>query len=286
MKLMIDEAKELKTEIQEEINESTGSSQKNYYISGIFSTPDTKNRNGRIYPKSLWEREVSKYQKEIQNVTRNSLGESEHPNRITVDPFKAVMRIVEIKMDDRGNVVGKAKILNDNSPETNKLKALIDEGMKIGVSSRGVGKVGKNGIIEEFNLTTWDIVSDPSDYNSDLHGLTESLEEKNYEINEDGKIQEVQICTETECNLYNKEDVQKAILEKFDSLFKGSLKENSHETYSIDSDFNAESLDFNKVDGIIKSCIMRLGDIHEEPIIAGKFLNKYNVFISELKKFS
>ena len=174
MKYLIDEALIVESVVTEEVNEATGKKEKNYYIEGIFSTPGQKNRNGRIYPLSLWEREVQKYQEEINNNTINTLGEWEHPPRSGVDPIQAVIKIIELKMDN-GLVKGKAKILNDNSEKTNKLKALIDEGMKIGVSSRGTGSV-KGDIVENFSLTTYDAVSSPSDYNANLVGLCESLE--------------------------------------------------------------------------------------------------------------
>lgn len=174
MKYLIDEALIVESVITEEVNESTGKKEKNYYIEGVFSTPGQKNRNGRIYPLSLWEREVTKYQNEIKNNSINTLGEWEHPARSQVDPIQAVIKIIELKVED-GLVKGKAKILNDNSEKTNKLKALIDEGMKIGVSSRGTGSV-KGDIVENFSLTTYDAVSSPSDYNANLVGLCESLE--------------------------------------------------------------------------------------------------------------
>lgn len=174
MKYLIDEALIVESVVTEEVNEATGKKEKNYYIEGVFSTPGQKNRNGRIYPLSLWEKEVTKYQEEIKNNTMNTLGEWEHPPRTQVDPLQAVMKIVDVKIDN-GLVMGKAKILNNNSEKTNQLKALIDEGMKIGVSSRGVGSV-KGDIVENFSLTTWDCVSQPSDYNCNLVGLRESLE--------------------------------------------------------------------------------------------------------------
>jgi hypothetical protein len=173
MKLLVEEALTLDSKIEEELNESTGKTEKNYYIEGTFSTPDVKNRNGRIYPKTLWESNVNSYQKEIQNNTYNRLGELEHPPRSTVDPMKAVMKIEKLYMEN-GLVKGKAKILNNNSQETNHLKALIDEGFKIGVSSRGVGRLGMNSIVEDFKLICYDIVATPSDYNANLNGMLES----------------------------------------------------------------------------------------------------------------
>ena len=201
MKYLIDEALIVESAIEEELNEASGKKEKNYYIQGIFSTPGQKNRNGRIYPMNIWEREVQKYQQVIAENSVNCLGEWEHPSRSSVDPLEAVMRMVEVKMDN-GLVIGKAKILNNNSPKTNQLKALIDEGFKIGVSSRGVGSV-KGDIVENFNLICWDCVASPSDYNCNLSGLTESMQDKNFLITESGEIKEVQ---ETQVEISEKEE--------------------------------------------------------------------------------
>jgi len=221
MKYIIEEALELQSEILTEYDESKASNQKNYYISGIFSTPNTKNRNGRIYPLNLWEREVKAYQKHIQEKSINSLGEFEHPARVDVDPMQAVMRITEVYIKN-GIVYGKAKILNNGSDKTNQLKALIDEGIKIGVSSRGVGNV-KNSIVEEFKLTTWDVVSSPSDYNANLSGITESLTEsignKEFEVKDD-QIVEMVVCNKEGCHLFEADDICDAAIQKFNSLLE------------------------------------------------------------------
>lgn len=219
MKFITEEALELSSEIEEKINESTGKSERNYYISGIFSTPGQKNRNGRIYPVSLWEREVQEYQKQIQENSINTLGEWEHPSRTSVDPLQAVMKMVEVKMDN-GMVWGKAKILNNNSDKTNQLKSLIDEGMKVGVSSRSIGTV-KNGIVENFKLVTWDAVASPSDYNSNLEGITESLNESigdlSFTINESGAIVPLTEC-KNECSIYDTKEINEAFKQKFSQL--------------------------------------------------------------------
>ena len=164
MNLIIESPQEIYSSVDTLINES-GQKTKDYYLCGVFSTPNQKNRNGRIYSREIWEREVERYQKEINEKSINSLCEYNHPPRSSVDPLKAVGRIVELKLD--GNyVMGKIKILNNNSPETNQLKALIDENVKIGVSSRGVGSVDARGIVKDFKLITYDIVPNNSDYNA------------------------------------------------------------------------------------------------------------------------
>ena len=232
MKYLIDEALIVESLVQDEVNEATGKKEKNYYIEGIFSTPNQKNRNGRIYPLSLWEREVAKYQEEIKNNSMNTLGEWEHPARTTVDPLEAVMKIVELKIED-GLVKGKAKILNNNSQKTNQLKALIDEGYKIGVSSRGTGSV-KGEYVENFNLTTYDAVSSPSDYNANLVGLCESLESsvvlETSEVKEDmipddqiveieqSQIQTDIVETKKELSDFEKKIAQEKFMDKFSKL--------------------------------------------------------------------
>lgn len=192
MNIIIETPQEIYSSVDTLINES-GQKIKDYYLSGIFSTAELKNRNGRIYPKAIWEREVERYQKEIHEKSINSLCEYNHPPRSFVDPLQAVGRIVELKMD--GNyVVGKVKILNNNSPATNQLKALIDENIKIGISSRGVGSV-VGGQVKDFKLITYDIVPNNSDYNAVLSGIVEGSVLKDgvvmnseYTLNESGEI--------------------------------------------------------------------------------------------------
>jgi hypothetical protein len=198
MKLLIDEAFEVESVVTESINESTGKKEKNYYIEGVFSTIEKRNRNGRVYPRQIWESNISKYQDEIKNNTYKTLGELEHPQRVEVDPMRAVIKIQKLWIEG-DYVKGRAKILNDNSPETNKLKALIDEGMKIGVSSRGTGRLGKGNIVEDFELQTYDVVARPSDYNAMLSGIMESVEK---EVKFDEKLNKY-ICTNGECKLVN-----------------------------------------------------------------------------------
>ena len=226
MKYLVDEALLVESAIEEEVNESSGKKEKNYYIQGVFSTPGQKNRNGRIYPMNIWEREVQKYQQIIKENSINTLGEYEHPNRTKVDPLEAVMKIIELKMDN-GLVCGKAKILNNNSPKTNQLKALIDEGFKIGVSSRGVGSV-KGDIVENFSLLTYDIVSEPSDYNANLSGIMESMQDKNFLITESGEIKEVQVIQEIEAKVELTLEEKKIAAETFMSKFSEILGKSSN----------------------------------------------------------
>ena len=195
MKLLIEDAAELQTEVLVELNESTGEKTKNYYIHGTFSTPDKKNRNGRVYSTKLWENAIAGWREKVKVDNKFRLGEMEHPSRVDPDPMKAVIKITSLRLEE-GMVMGRAKILNDNSPTTNKMKALIDEGIKIGVSSRGTGRM-KGQIVEEFNLSTYDVVQSPSDYNAMLSGIVESTE-TSVSLNEStGNY----VCDENGCSL-------------------------------------------------------------------------------------
>ena len=175
MKLIYDIDSKPEFLVEESVNEETGHNEKKYRIKGIFSTIGQKNRNGRTYPMNLWETQVNKYQDNLKSGSINCLMEYTHPARTNVDPMKAVAKIDKLYIQDN-YVMGEATLL-DNS-EANQLKSLIDNGIKISVSSRGVGNV-KNGIVESFNLITYDIVPDPSDYNATMNGLVES-----YQLNE------------------------------------------------------------------------------------------------------
>lgn len=159
--------------------------EKNYYIQGVFATIGVRNKNGRVYPRRVWEPEVKKFQKKIQENSVECLGEWNHPYNSRVDPIKSVIKIVELYIDG-DKVMGRAKIIdNKNNPIVGQIKALIDEGIKFGISSRGVGDVDSNNNVTEFRLITFDLVSQPSDVNAgNLKGVKESLNEE-YEIVDD-----------------------------------------------------------------------------------------------------
>lgn len=207
--------------IEEVINEATGVTSKKYKIKGIFSTIGEKNRNGRIYPKELWEGEISKYQENFNSGSINTLMEWEHPARTNVDPMEAVAKIVSLGIKDK-YVMGEAVLLDN--PKANQLKSLIENGVKISVSSRGVGSV-KNGIVENFKLVTYDVVAAPSDYNASMNGLVESyqlnegiIEELTFGLNEYGCI--VPMKESVYKDTFNKDDVNTAIISKFSEIIE------------------------------------------------------------------
>lgn len=148
--------------------------EKHFYIRGKFATIERLNNNRRVYPRALWEREVAKYQSEIENGTINTLMEWEHPKgRLTVDPKNAVAKITKLWIEG-DYVMGEAVIFD--TPQSETLKSMIRHGVKISVSSRASGNVGAGGIVKEFNLITFDIVTNPSDQSATMSGVLESEE--------------------------------------------------------------------------------------------------------------
>ena len=144
---------------------------KKFYVAGVFSSAELKNNNKRIYKKNILEREIGKVQEKIE---KGCLwGELGHPPNPEVNP--AQIAIITTQLEWRGNdVFGKAKILD--TPMGKIAKTLVKEG-KMGISSRGLGTVGDNGYVnEDFNLITWDLVTDPSNNPSWVNGVYEAKE--------------------------------------------------------------------------------------------------------------
>jgi hypothetical protein len=166
------------TEINDSVNLITEDKDgmKNYFIEGIFMEADKKNRNGRVYPKKTLEREVERYNEEFVKPNR-AMGELGHPDGPTVN-LERVSHIIKELNADGSNIVGKAKILD--TPYGKIVKNLIDEGVKIGVSSRGMGSLknveGVNEVQDDFILSAVDIVADPSAPNAFVEGVMEGKE--------------------------------------------------------------------------------------------------------------
>ena len=161
--------------ITEELNEAT--SEKSYFIEGIFMQAEQKNRNGRVYPKEVLMNEVDRYNKEYVAKNR-ALGELNHPQGPTVNLDRVSHMIKELRQQG-DDVYGKAKIMD--TPMGDIAKNLIKEGAKLGVSSRGMGslKQNKNGVNEvqkDFMLAAVDIVADPSAPNAFVNGIMEGAE--------------------------------------------------------------------------------------------------------------
>ena len=151
---------------------------KNYFIEGVFMQAETKNRNGRIYPKEVLQKEAKRYTENFINKKR-AFGELGHPDGPTVNLERVSHMIEELEEVDQ-NFMGRAKIMD--TPYGKIVKNLIDEGARLGVSSRGMGslKPSKDGVQEvqdDFYLATAaDIVADPSAPEAFVAGIMEGRE--------------------------------------------------------------------------------------------------------------
>lgn len=147
-----------------------------YYIEGIFLQAEKQNRNGRVYPQSVMDNAVQKYIKEYINTGR-ACGELNHPPTIELNPDRYSHRIVSL-VKEGNNYIGKALVLDTTCGKN--VKAMLDGGVKLGVSSRGLGslqiKEGVKMVGGDFFLKTIDIVSDPSAQDAFVNGVLESVE--------------------------------------------------------------------------------------------------------------
>lgn len=170
---LIAEYTDQKIEVLTERNENGG---KNYFIEGIFMQSEQKNRNGRIYPKSIMEKAVDKYVRE-QVMTKRAVGELNHPDGPTVNLDK-VSHLIEALDWQNNDVIGKARILD--TPNGKIVKGLLDGGVQLGVSTRGMGSLEqRNGVMyvkDDFMLNTVDIVQDPSAPTAFVNGIMEGVE--------------------------------------------------------------------------------------------------------------
>ena len=160
----------------EVITEGKGADKK-LYIEGVFLQSEIKNRNGRMYPFSVLEKEVNRYNEEYIKTSR-ALGELGHPDGPTVNLDRVSHRITELRAEGN-NFIGKAQILS--TPNGNIAKALLEEGVKLGVSSRGMGSIDKREdvgvVMDDFMLATAaDIVADPSAPDAFVNGIMEGKE--------------------------------------------------------------------------------------------------------------
>lgn len=166
------------TEDVKVITEAREDGKKDYYIEGIFLQSNLKNHNGRIYPKEIMEREVKRYITQYINTGR-AMGELTHPKSCQINPDRVSHRIVSLK-ESGNNYIGKAKILDTPCGRT--VKGLLEGGVQLGVSSRGMGSLRErsDGAMEvggDFTLATAaDIVTDPSGPDCFVNGILEGVE--------------------------------------------------------------------------------------------------------------
>jgi len=206
----------------ETICEARKDGSKHYFIEGVFMQSNQKNRNGRIYEKKNLEKAVEKYVTE-QVKTGRAVGELNHPEGPTVNLDKVSHKITDLHW--QGNdVVGKASILN--TPMGNIVSGLLEGGVKLGVSSRGMGSlVQKNGaqyVGDDFMLSTVDIVQDPSAPSAFVNGVMEGVEW----VWENGLIRQQDIEEiETEIKSASRKNLQEAEIRAFKNfLSKLNLK--------------------------------------------------------------
>ena len=159
------------------IKEEKENGKKDYKIKGIFMQADIKNRNGRVYPMDVLEKEVKRYNEEYVDKKR-AFGELGHPEGPTVNLDKVSHMITKLEPNGK-NIIGEAKIMA--TPNGKIVKTLMDEGALLGVSSRGMGslepKNGANYVKKDFYLATAaDIVADPSAPNAFVEGIYEGKE--------------------------------------------------------------------------------------------------------------
>lgn len=172
MKLIKEHTEEVKYLVEEKLGKG-----KEYFIEGIFLQSNLKNRNGRVYPTEILDKEVKRYNEEY--VTKNrAFGELGHPDSPTINLDRVSHMIKELRRDG-DNFIGKAKIMD--TPYGKIVKSLIDEGATLGVSSRGMGSLSQKGgvsmVQNDFTLATAaDIVADPSAPNAFVEGVMESKE--------------------------------------------------------------------------------------------------------------
>jgi hypothetical protein len=181
-------------EVNEDLNLITEANERggrSYFIEGVFMQAEQKNRNGRIYPKAIMNREVDRYIKENVNQNR-AYGELGHPSGPTINLERVSHMIKELR-EDGNNYIGRAKIME--TPYGNIVKNLMEEGARLGVSTRGMGSLKEvNGCMmvqDDFHLATaGDIVADPSAPDAFVHGIMEGKEW----VWDNGILKEVEIA--------------------------------------------------------------------------------------------
>ena len=163
--------------------EEAKSGKKNTFLEGVFMQAESKNKNGRIYTREVLTQAVDKFVNE-QVITGRAVGELNHPDGPSINLDKVSHRITELKWDGN-NVMGRALILD--TPMGQIVKGLVEGGVQLGVSSRGMGslimKNGVNYVKDDFLLTTIDIVQDPSSPNAFVNGIMEGV---SYEMDRPG----------------------------------------------------------------------------------------------------
>lgn len=202
----------------EYIAEANADGEKEFFIEGVFMQANQKNRNGRMYPTDILEKEVERYNQEYVEKNR-AFGELGHPQGPTIN-LERVSHMIKSLTKEGDNFMGKAKIMD--SPYGNIVKNLIKEGASLGVSSRGMGSLkSKNGVNEvqsDFYLATAaDIVADPSAPDAFVEGIMEGVEW----VYEGGKwVEHFVEQAQQEVHAASKADLEQIKLQVFENFLK------------------------------------------------------------------
>lgn len=201
--------------VTETLDEATG--KRKFMIEGVFMQGDIKNRNGRVYPADVLDKEVQRYNESYVSKNR-AYGELGHPSGPTINLERVSHMITELKRDG-SNFMGKAKIMTE-TPYGAIVKSLMEEGAQLGVSSRGMGSLKqRNGVAEVQNdfylATAADIVADPSAPDAFVNGIMESKEW----VWDNGIIREAQIADyEKEVKTASRQELEEAKLRVFEDF--------------------------------------------------------------------
>ncbi len=168
----------------EQITESINKNGGRLILSGVMQRAEATNQNGREYPKAILEREIQKYKK-VFVAEKRALGELDHPDSAVVNLSNVCLNVLDLWWEG-ANVMGKIEILP--TPSGNIAKNLLGAGIRLGISSRGMGSVknigeGKVEVQDDFEIVCWDLVSNPSTQGAFMNNLNESVGSKTSKFN-------------------------------------------------------------------------------------------------------
>ena len=170
-------------------------------VEGVLATAEVKNGNGRYYSRKIWDREINKYMDSVRQ--NRAVGELDHPES-TVINLKNVCHNIKDIWWDGDHIMGKIEILP--TPSGNILQALINSGITVGVSSRGMGSVRQMGetleVQEDFELLCWDFVSTPSNPGSWMTSINESLDKTLPNYSKANEIIREILCAHGSCPIF------------------------------------------------------------------------------------
>ena len=183
----------------QQLHEGAKAPSGNPLVEGILATAEVKNGNGRYYPKELWEREINKYMTCVRE--NRATGELDHPDSSIIS-LKNVSHIIREIWWNGDKVLGKIEILPTVSG--NILKALIDNNVMVGVSSRGMGSLkplgeGTMEVQDDFELLCWDFVSTPSNPGSYMNLVREGKEHQEYQYTKVNTLLTEILCANGSC---------------------------------------------------------------------------------------